>query len=157
CLKSAARKGLIAASPTIRAEAPEPGDNDAGTVLEQDQLRTLVEGYRGSVLFPIVAVAAFTGARRTEILGLWWTDLDAKNKTLRIERAVEFTKKFGLNLKEPKRARHKRTITIDDDLIELLLAEKEKHLRIAAGVSAGAAVDLSLVKLPADALMFPNP
>src|SRR5262249_49249118 len=60
-------------------------------------------------------------------------------------------------LKEPKRARHKRTITIDDDLIELLLAEKEKHLRIAAGVSAGAAVDLSLVKLPADALMFPNP
>jgi len=157
CLKAAARKGLMIASPTLRAEAPVPGESEAGTVLEEDQLRTLVEGYRGSVLFPIVAVAAFTGARRTEILGLWWTDLDAKNKTLRIERAVEQTKEYGLNLKEPKRARHKRTITIDDDLIALLLAEREKHLRIKAGVPDGAAVDLSLVKLPDDALMFPNP
>jgi integrase len=109
------------------------------------------------VLFPIAAVAAFTGARRNEILGLRCNDLDAKNKTLRIERAVEFTKKYGLNLKEPKRARHKRTITIDDDLIELLLAEREKLLRIKAGVPDSAAVDLSLVKLPDDAMMFPNP
>ena len=79
-----------------------------------------------------------------------------KDMTLRIERAVEKTKKYGLRLKEPKRARHKRTITTDDDLIALLLAEWEKHLRIKAGVPDGAAVDLSLVKLPDDALMFPS-
>jgi integrase len=126
-------------------------------VLEQDQLRTLVDGYRGSVLFAIVAVAAFTGAPRNEILGLWWTDLDVKKKTLRIERSVELTKKYGLNLKEPKRARHRRIITIDDDLIEVLLADREKHLRIAAGIPEGLPVDLSLVKLPKEALMFPNP
>jgi hypothetical protein len=40
--------------------------------------------------------------------------------------------------------------------IWLLLAEKEKHLRIAAGILNAATVDLSLVKLPADALMFPG-
>jgi integrase len=157
CFKAAVRKGLIIANPTTKAEAPVPDDSEAGTVLEEDRLRPLVEGYRGSVLFPIVAVAAFTGARRTEILGLWWTDLDVKNKTLRIERAIEKTRKYGLALKEPKRARHKRTITIDDYLIELLCAEREKHLRIKAGVPNGAPVDLSLVKLPDNALMFPNP
>jgi len=75
----------------------------------------------------------------------------------RIERAVEKTEKYGLALKEPKTARGKRTIAIDDDLIALLLVEREKHLRIRAGVRDGIAVDLSLVKLPADALMFPNP
>src|SRR5262249_30576094 len=38
-----------------------------------------------------------------------------------------------------------------------LVAEREKWLRIKAGISADATVDLALVKLPADALMFPAP
>ncbi len=42
-------------------------------------------------------------------------------------------------------------------LIALLLAERERHLRLVAGVPDGAPVDLSLVRLPDDALMFPNP
>ena len=52
---------------------------------------------------------------------------------------------------------HTRTITIDADLVALLLSEREKCLRIIAGVPAGTTVDLSLVKLPADTLMFPSP
>jgi integrase len=157
CLKAAVRKGLIGNNPVERAEAQVPGENEAGMVIEEDRLRVLVEGFRGLVLFPIVAALAFTGARRTEALGLQRRDLDITNKTLRIERAVEKTKKYGLSIKEPKRARHKRTIAIDDDLIKLLLIEREKHLRIAAGVPEGASVDLSLVKLPDNALMFRNP
>jgi integrase len=43
------------------------------------------------------------------------------------------------------------------DLLELLIAERGRYLRIKAGVPDGAAVDLSLVKLPDDALMFPVP
>lgn len=113
--------------------------------------------FRGSSLFPIVAVAAFTGARRNEILALRWDDLDIAAKTLRIERAEEETKAHGLRIKGPKTERGNRTITIDDDLIALLLAERERYLRVMAGVPDGAAVDLSLVKLPAEALMFPNP
>jgi integrase len=46
---------------------------------------------------------------------------------------------------------------IDDDLLALLCGERERHLRIKAGVPDGVTVDLSLVKLPDDALMFPNP
>ncbi len=76
CLKAAMRKGLLTASPVARAEVPSPGESDRGIVLDEDQLRALVDGFRGSVLFPIVAVAAFTGARRNEILALRWSDLD---------------------------------------------------------------------------------
>ena len=47
--------------------------------------------------------------------------------------------------------------SIDDGLLALLLTEREKHLRIVAGVPDGATVDLSLVKLPGEALMFPSP
>jgi integrase len=140
-----------------RAEAPSPGESDAGTALDQDQLREVVDGFRGSALFPIIATASFTGARRNEILGLQWPDLNVADKTLRIERSLEETKEFGLRLKEPKRARHKRTIAIDDDLIALLCAEREKYLRLVAGVPDGAPIDLSLIRLPADALMSRRP
>jgi integrase len=158
CLTTAVRKGLLAASPLERAEKiPSAGESDHGLALDQDQLRTLVEGFKGSVLFPIVAVAAFTGARRNEILALRWSDLDIEKRTLRIERAVDQVHGQALGLKEPKTARGKRTIVLDGDLIALLCAEREKYLRIKAGVPDGAAVDLSLVKLPDDALMFPNP
>jgi integrase len=155
CLKAAVRKGLVGNSPVARAEAPQPGESNHGTVLDKDQMRALLAGFRGSFLFPIVATLALTGARRSEVLALQWKDLDVANKTLRIERAIEQTLKYDLALKEPKTKRGKRTIAIDDDLITLLRSEREKLLRIYAGVPDGAAVDLSLVKLPDGALMFP--
>jgi integrase len=100
-------------------------------------------------------------AREGEILALRWTDFDAANKALRVERAIEDTKQFGVRFKGPKKASHKRAITIDDDLVALLLAEREKTLRVIAGVPDSASVDLSLVKLlvklPEDALVFPKP
>lgn len=158
CFKVAVKKGLRDSNPVARAEAPVADESDRSQVLEEDQLRALVDGFRGSVFFPIVAVAAFTGARRNEVLGLRWSDLDASKRTLRIERAVERTRAWGLALKEPKNARHKRTIEIAPDLVALLVAERERALRLAAGIPDGApAVDLSLVKLPEGALMFPNP
>src|SRR5262249_43095775 len=86
-----------------------------------------------------------------------WDDFDPDAKTLRIERAVQETREHGLQIKGPKTERGKRTIEIDDDLVALLRAERDRYLRMIAGVSSGAAVDLSLVKLPEGALIFPSP
>jgi integrase len=157
CLGTAARTGKIAKNPMLRLEKiPSPGEADHGRALEEEELAALVRGFKGSTLFPIVAVAAFTGARRNEILALRWSDLDAEKKTLRIERAIEQTKRYGLRIKGPKKEEHKRTILLDDDTLALLLAERERHLRIVAGIPDGAPVELSLVKLPDGALMFPK-
>ena len=60
-------------------------------------------------------------------------------------------------MKAPKSARSTRTIDIDDALLALLLSLRDRHLRIAAGVPEGVQVDLSLVRLPEGALMFPAP
>jgi integrase len=158
CLNAAVRTGKLAISPMAKTERTPPNtESDHGIALDDDQLRTLVQGFRGSELYGIVSVAAFTGARRNEILALRWSDLDAQRKELRIERAVEETKAHGVRFKGPKKESHKRTITIDDDLLALLLAEREKHLRIVAGVPYATLVDLSLIRLPEGALMFPKP
>ena len=102
-------------------------------------------------------IAAASGARRNELLALRWTDLDPDKKTLRIERAWEQTKKFGLRLKPPKTKRGVRTIELDDGTINILLAERERYQRIQAGIPDGAgAVDFSLIRLPARALIFPG-
>jgi integrase len=157
CLSHAVRTKKLAINPmTSISKVPSPGEPDHGSVLDDQELRKLVHGFKGSSLFGIVSVAAFTGARRNEVLALRWTDLDPQKKTLRIERSVEETKAHGLRFKGPKRDSHKRTITIDDDLLALLLAERDKHLRMIAGVPDGVTVDLSLVRLPEGALMFPN-
>lgn len=158
CLAAAKRTKKIVVNPMESVtNIPSPGDSDHGIALDDDQLKTLLQGFRSSVLYALVSTAAFTGARRNEILALRWSDLDTEAKTLRIERAIEDTKKFGVRFKGPKKASHKRTITIDDDLLALLVAEREKHLRLVAGVPAGVDVNLGLVKLPQDALIFPNP
>jgi integrase len=173
CLSTATRKGLLAANPMLRVEqipsvkaAPIAGDSDVDADNEQDdigeglteaELAALINGFKPSTIFPIVVTAAGTGARRNEILALRWTDLDTEKRTLRIERTWEPTKKFGLRLKPPKTARGLRTIDLDDGTIAILLREREAHQRLAAGVPEGSDVDLSLVRLPAAALMFPNP
>jgi integrase len=170
CLATATRKGLLVANPMLRVEQvpsvrPSPvsdldadGDqDDIGEGLTETELAALITGFRSSTIFHIVALAAATGARRNEILALRWTDLDAGQKTLRIERAWEPTKKFGLRLKAPKTARGLRTIDMDDAAVSMLIRLRETHLRLSAGIPDGVDVDLSLIRLPATALIFPNP
>jgi integrase len=173
CLATAARKGLLVANPMLRVEQipsvkPSPveavSDQDADTErddigegLTEAELAALISSFKTSGIYPIVVLAAATGARRNEILALRWTDLDTEKKTLRIERAWEPTKKFGLRLKPPKTARGLRTIDLDDATVSLLTEARETHQRLAAGIPDGAEVDLSLIRLPATALIFPNP
>jgi integrase len=159
CLATAERKGLLRANPMRRVEQlPSPGESDHGEALDEGQLAELVAGFRPSAaMYAPVAVNAATGARRNELLAFRWTDLDVEAKALRVQRALEVTKKFGTRFKPPKTERGKRTIGLDDATLGILLKERDRHLRMLAGVPEGAAVDLSLVRLPADALIFPEP
>ncbi len=158
CLGAAVRTKQIVVSPMDAVTAvPSPGEADHGTVLDEDELGRLVQGFRDTPLFEIVATLAFTGCRRNEALALRWRDLDPVAKTLSIERALEDTNEHGVCFKGPKNARSQRAIQIDDDLLAVLIKLREKYLRIIAGVSAEVAVDLSLVRLPDDTLIFPSP
>src|SRR5215472_5045372 len=84
CLSTAVRKGLLVVSPVSRAEAPVPDETEVGEVLDQDQLAALLHGFHDLAIYPIVAAAAFTGARRNEILALRWSDFDPAHSTLTI-------------------------------------------------------------------------
>ena len=136
-------------------EELDDNTDDIGEGPDEAELAKLIAGFEPSSLYPVVALAAASGARCNELLALRWVDLDAAKKTLQIERAWEQTKKFGLRLKPPKTKRGLRTIELDDATITMLFREKERHQRIMVGVPDGVQVDLGLVRLPAGGLMFP--
>ena len=155
CLASAVKKKLIASNPADDAEKPAGDDCEVGVVLEEAQLAALVAGFRGHSIYPIVAVAAYTGMRKGEILALRWADINLDAKTISITRNVEETKAKGRAVKKPKSKRGTREIEVDDGLVALLRAERDRHLRLVAGLPDGADVDLSLIRLHKDALCFP--
>jgi integrase len=74
-----------------------------------------------------------------------------------ISRSVEETIKHGRQTKEPKSERGNRTITLDDGLVSRLRVYRQQMLRLIAGVPDDAGdVDLSLVRLPPETLLFPG-
>jgi len=144
CLKTAVKRKLLQSNPVEEAEGVDAEDQDAGTVLDEEELAQLVRGFEGHTLYPIVAFAAYTGARRNEILALRWADINLDRRTVAIKRSVERVRiedRYVLRIKGPKKARHARTIQIDASLAALLRKEKARFLEWGA--------------LAAEALAFP--
>jgi integrase len=141
CLGSAVRKRLLPHNPVEDAEKPRGSDEEAVTVLDEDQLGQLVQAFKGRALYPIVATAALTGMRRNEILALRWQDVDLDKRTITVRWNLEETKAFGRRVVTPKSKRGFRTFEIDHDLAALLRSERPS-------------VDVSLMP---EALVFPCP
>jgi integrase len=68
CLAVAVRKKLRTDNPADDAEAPTFEEGEAGTVLDQEQLATLLHGFEGRAIYPAILTMALTGARLNEVL-----------------------------------------------------------------------------------------
>lgn len=151
-LSVAVKKRLLARNPAEDATAPRPkarkgtGDSKKIEALDRVQLRVLVTGLSGKDLFTLVAVAAGTGMRRGELLGLRWSDIDFEQGKIRIQQSVEQTR-AGIQFKEPKNSSSKRTIGIDRGLTDLLGSLRKGQADLLKKFGA---------EFPPDALLFPK-
>jgi integrase len=93
-------------------------------------------------LYPISALALGSGARRGEICGSQWHDLDFDLATWQIRRSLEETD-AGLRLKPPKNRFSRRTIRLPGYVIESLRRHRaaQAELRLALGLGAPSATD----------------
>lgn len=72
-----------------------------------------------------------TGLRTGELVGLKWEDVNFENKTLKIERSMEYRYSVGeWRVGEPKSKSGYRTIPLTDEAIRILMAQKKKNMKI---------------------------
>jgi integrase len=155
CLKQAVREGVLARNPVGNASPPRSSTQSGGQTLSQPELARLVRAFEGDPHFVLVAMAAGTGARINELLALEWAAIDWASKTLRIDSALKPTK-AGLERGVPKTERSRRTIRLDDGLIALLKAERDRQeaeQRQLRGIGPEVVMLRGLVE---DALLFPR-
>src|SRR5262249_17280408 len=101
-LKHATQWGIVSRNVADMIDAPRVRAHEV-EILSPDQGQTMLETLRGQPLYPIVALALATGLRRSELLALRHKDIDLDAGVLRVEQALEETKRGGLLFKAPRR------------------------------------------------------
>ena len=94
---------LIATNPIEDTSQPQVQRQEI-EVLEPAEAATLLSAARGTRMFQIIFLALATGLRRSEILGLRWSDVDLARRTLTVAQALEQTTSGGLALKYRRRS-----------------------------------------------------
>jgi integrase len=113
---------LIASNPVERAKRPRARTHEPGTVWTVTQLRAFLDTARGHRLFAFFHLAAYTGARRGELLNLQWSavDLDGKKITITGSTAVI----GGERVTGTTKSGRTRVVSIDDATVAVLRQHK---------------------------------
>ena len=134
-LRDAERDGIVARNVAALARPPRVERREL-RVLTAGETRELLEGTVDDELGPLFAVAATTGMRQGETLGLRWEDveLSGSSPTLTVRRALARTE-HGFNLTEPKTSRSRRTIELAPAAVAAFRRQKirQKEAKLAAG------------------------
>jgi integrase len=127
--KAAKANKLIEDNPMeyIKAVAP---DEPKREFLEEDERNTVLGALEDRErAFKLVKTLLYTGMRLGEALALMWKDLDEKNNTISISKAVEFDE-GKTNNKKTKTKAGNRVVPIPNEIKEMLVSDKGKSLYI---------------------------
>jgi integrase len=133
-LGDAQRDGLIARN-VVSLSRPPRITRPELHVLTADETRQLLAGTEDDALGPLYAVAATTGLRQGELLGLSWHDvaLDGPAPTLTVRRSLALAAGGGFALAEPKTPRSRRTLELGTTAARALRRQRtrQKEARLA--------------------------
>jgi integrase len=128
-LADAVDGGIVIDNAADRAKAPRPSRVLSRRVAawQPFELAEFLTGIRGDRLEAIWRMAAMTGMRRGEILGLRWTDIDLERARLSVRRTL-----VDVNyrvLESTTKGNTARTIDLDARTVELLQAHRQTQDR----------------------------
>ena len=135
-LADASRKRLVMRNVAIDADPPKipgPGEHDMA-VWTPEELRAFLHAIADNRLGAAYKLAASTGMRRGEVLGLRWSDLDLDRGTLAVCQTI-VNVAYAVTVSEPKTARGRRTISLDPRTVATLRAHRARQQgeRLSAG------------------------
>ncbi|MGN0394247.1 MAG: tyrosine-type recombinase/integrase [Coprococcus sp.] len=99
--------------------------------LTRDVQRTFLDGAEGQSYENQFRFVLQTGLRTGELIGLKWEDVNFEDRTLNIQRSMEYRYSVGeWRIGEPKSKAGYRTIPLTDEAIQILNRQKEKNEKI---------------------------
>jgi integrase len=104
-------------------------------MLTEDQVKKLLASAKGR-LKTILSLAVLTGMRRSELLGLYWEDVDLKNGAVHVKHTAQSLRGRGVYIGEPKTEKSKRTITLPQSIVQTL-AEQDPKVGLVFHTSSG--------------------
>jgi len=135
-LEAAVRKGMLARNPADLADSPRMPPRDVTVdVWTADELSRFIEATRTDRLAAVWRLAAMSGLRRSELVGLQWPDIDLDGGWLSIRRSVVIVDGGPPHVKAPKTAKSRRTVELDNRTVSALRGWRRAQLgeRLRAG------------------------
>lgn len=124
---------LLAANPVERAKRPRALRSEPGTVWSPAQLRVFLDIAKRHRLYAFFHLAAYTGARRGELLNLRWSDVDLDAGEVTISGSAAFID--GERVEGTTKSGRSRAVSIDATTVRVLREHRARQAadRLAAG------------------------
>ncbi len=140
-MKDALRSDLIYRNPVDATSAPAARRSEP-EVPSSEEIRELLTHVRGTKWEVPLAIAALTGARRSEVLALTWQDVDLDSHSLAIRQTLQIRADVGPNgerveIMPPKTDRSRRTILMPNELVEILRVHRRRQLERRLSLGEG--------------------
>jgi len=133
-LDDAVRSQLLALNPARAVSPPSERRQrdrvDEQRVLDEAELRALLEQGRGTVHEAPLGLTLATGLRQGELLALRWSDVDLEAGTLTVARNAQVLPASGVLFRPPKTRNARRTLEISQATIACLRqhrAQQHEH------------------------------
>jgi len=130
----ALKKRHISWDPTEAVETPKIEEQEVAALTKQE-LAVVLNAFQGRTHYPIILLAAMTGMRRGEVLGLQWQNTNLDEGWIYVKHSLAEIK-GRLFLKEPKTKASRRRINIPDIVVQELRRWKAKQslMRVQLGL-----------------------
>jgi integrase len=116
---------LLPSNPADRAKCPHPPAREPEAVWTSAQLRSFLSVAAGHPMYAFFRLAAYTGARRGELLNLTWFDIDLPGREVRFAGSTNVID--GRRIVGTTKSGHKRVVAIDDGTAEILRAHRMRQ------------------------------
>lgn len=125
-LKQAVKEGLLPRNPA-EATSPPAVKNKQMRPLTEEELLKFLEVARDDRLYAAFVVAATTGLRRGELLGLCWDCVDLEQGIIVVKRQLLVLKNSLILEETTKTKSGQRTVVLTDDAIRELKAHRKRQ------------------------------
>ena len=126
----AVRQEIFTGNLMDRVERPEV-KKFVGKFYSEEEVRRLLAAAAGDILYIPIVLAAYYGVRRSEALGVSWSNIDFENKLIYIRQKVMTVRREGKNVTlisdEMKNESSRRTLPLIPEVENILLDHRSKQ------------------------------